>query len=221
MWKAEAVSAVIAIDGPAGSGKSTLARRLASALGIPYLNTGLMYRALAARAIAAGVAADDADQLLALLAGIRFAMEGAPVATLRIDDAEPGEDLVGAAVEAAVSSVARHPSVRRAMRDLQRGLGGPGGVIEGRDIGAVVFPEADVKFFLVADEGARAARRRSERGGGDAVAEALADRDRRDAATHAHVAPEGAVVLDTGGLDADATFAAALAVVRERIEAST
>lgn len=219
MWKADGVSAIIAIDGPAGSGKSTLARRLAEALGLPYLNTGLMYRALAARALAAGVSPDDEVGLVELLARIGFDMAGAPTATLRIDGASPGQDLAGPSVEAAVSTVARHPRVRRAMRDLQRDLGRPGGVVEGRDIGSVVFPDADAKIFLVADAGARAERRRSERGGDDAVAAALADRDRRDARTHAHVPPDGAVVLDTGALDAEATFAAALAVVRERIGA--
>lgn len=219
MWKADGVSAIIAIDGPAGSGKSTLARRLAEALDLPYLNTGLMYRALAARGLAEAVSPDDAPGLLDVLARMAFAMEGAPTATLRIDGALPGGDLAGPAVEAAVSSVAGHPAVRRAMRDLQRELGRAGGVVEGRDIGSVVFPDADAKIFLVADEGARAARRRSERGGDDAVAAALADRDRRDARTHAHVPPEGAVVLDTGLLDADATFVAALAAVRGRIGA--
>lgn len=211
------MSAIIAIDGPAGSGKSTLARRLAEALDLPYLNTGLMYRALAARALAEGVSTDDGPGLLGLLARMRFGMEGTPTATLRIDGAAPGAELVGSAVEGAVSGVARHPEVRHAMRDLQRVLGRPGGVIEGRDIGGVVFPDADAKLFLVADAGARAARRRSERGGDDDVAAALADRDRLDARTHAHVPPDGAVVLDTGVLDADATFAAALAAVRERI----
>lgn len=217
MWKADGVSTIIAIDGPAGSGKSTLARRLADALGLPYLNTGLMYRALAARALDRGVPPDDEDALLATMDGITFSVEGGPIATLRIDGVEPGEDLVGAAVEAAVSSVARHPRVRRAMRDLQRALGGRGGVVEGRDIGTVVFPTADLKIFLVADEAARAARRRRERGGDDAVAAALTDRDRRDARVNAPVPPQGALVLDTSSLDADATLAAALAAVRERI----
>lgn len=220
MWKADAVSAIIAIDGPAGSGKSTLARRLASALGLPYLNTGLMYRALAARALTAGVSTEDEVGLVDLLGGMGFAMEGSPTATLRIDGAAPGEDLVGPAVEGAVSAVARHPEVRRAMRDLQRALGAPGGVVEGRDIGSVVFPDAQVKLFLVADERARAARRRSERGGDDAVAEALSDRDRRDARVHAPVPPEGATILDTGALDAEATFGAAMAAVAERLGAA-
>jgi cytidylate kinase len=217
MWKADGMSAIIAIDGPAGSGKSTLARRLAEALDLPYLNTGLMYRALAARALAEGVSPDDGAGLLGLLAGMRFGMEGSPTPTLRIDGEAPAPDLVGPAVEAAVSAVARHPEVRGAMRELQRVLGRPGGVIEGRDIGSVVFPDAHAKLFLVAEARARAARRRNERGGAEDVAAALADRDRLDARTHAHVPPDGAVVLDTGLLDADATFAAALTAVRERL----
>lgn len=217
MWKGDGVSAIIAIDGPAGSGKSTLARLLAEALDLPYLNTGLMYRALAARALTQAVSPDDASGLLALLAGIRFEMGGTRPVSLRIDGEPPAEDLVGPQVEAAVSTVARHPEVRRAMRDLQRVLGGPGGVVEGRDIGEVVFPDADVKVFLIADEGERAARRRRERGGDDGAAAALSDRDRRDARTHAHVPPAGAVVLDTGMLDVDETFTAALAAVRARL----
>ncbi|MFM8998938.1 MAG: (d)CMP kinase [Actinomycetota bacterium] len=214
------MSAIIAIDGPAGSGKSTLARRLAEALDLPYLNTGLMYRALAARALDCGVSPDDEQGLLDLLRTMRFDLAGEPRATLRVDGGAPGDDLVGAPVEAAVSAVARHPGVRGVMRDLQRALGRPGAVVEGRDIGSVVFPDATVKLFLVADEEARAARRRRERGGGDAGAAALTDRDRRDARVHAPVPPEGAEVLDTGRLDADATFAAAIARIRARIGAT-
>lgn len=216
MWKADAVPTIIAIDGPAGSGKSTLARRLAATLGLPYLNTGAMYRALAARALAEAVSPEDEAGLLALLARMRFTVEGGPTASLRIDGMGPGDDLLGEAVEAAVSAVARHPGVRRAMRDLQRDLGAPGAVVEGRDIGSVVFPDADLKLFLVADAEARAARRRDERGGDIAVAAALGDRDRRDARVNAPVPPEGAVVLDTGALDAEATLAAALAEARAR-----
>lgn len=216
MWKADRVRTIIAIDGPAGSGKSTLARRLAEALGLPYLNTGSMYRALAARALVRGVSPEDEGALLDLLSTMSFDIDGAPIPSLRIDGTEPGEELVGTPVEAAVSTVARHPAVRHAMRDLQRGLGAPGAVVEGRDIGSVVFPGADVKLFLVADEDARRARRRRERGGDDAVAEALTDRDRRDARVNAPVPPAGAVVLDTAALDAEQTFAAALEAVRER-----
>lgn len=216
MWKADAVRTIIAIDGPAGSGKSTLARRLAEALGLPYLNTGAMYRALAARALVRAVAPEDAPGLLGILSAMRFSLEGAPIPSLRVDGVVPGEELLGPSVEAAVSTVARHPEVRGAMRDLQRGLGAPGAVVEGRDIGSVVFPDADLKLFLVADEEARAARRRRERGGDEAVASALTDRDRRDARVNAPIPPDGALVIDTGALDAEATLAAALEAVHAR-----
>lgn len=217
MWKADGVGFIVAIDGPAGSGKTTLARRLADVLRLPYLNTGLMYRALAARALAEGVAPNDGDALLDVLRVIRFSMAGdAP--TLRIEGSEAGPGLIGTEVEAIVSAVAQHPEIRVAMRDLQRALGAPGGVIEGRDIGTVVFPDADVKFFLLADPEARAARRRAERGGDDAVAAALGDRDRRDARVHPPVAPADAIVLDTGSLDAEQTYTRAIEEVRARMD---
>lgn len=206
---------IIAIDGPAGSGKTTLARRLADALDLPYLNTGLMYRVLAARALTAGVSPADAAALLRLLGGIAFTMGGDR--SLRIDGSDPGPELIASDVEGIVSTVARHPEVRTAMRDLQRALGAPGGVIEGRDIGSVVFPDADAKLFLVADPAARAERRRDERGGDVAVAAALGDRDRRDARVNAPVPTADAIVLDTGSLDAEETYAAAIAAIRERV----
>lgn len=208
---------IIAIDGPAGSGKSTLASRLAVALGIPYMNTGLMYRALAARALAAGVDVDDEAALLELLNGIVFGLSEHPSPRLIVDGSEPGAELATSEVEGAVSHVARHPGVRATMRELQRGLGADGAVLEGRDIGSVVFPDADLKFFLVAAEEERAARRRLERGDRPEVAEALAVRDRRDARVNPFVAPPDAIEIDTSGLDVDSTFEVAFSVVRERL----
>lgn len=208
---------IIAIDGPAGSGKSTLARSLARALDIPYVNTGLMYRALAARALATGIDPDDGDALLALLAPMRFDLGGGPPAALRVDGREPGAELSTPEVEEAVSHVARHPGVRSAMRDLQRALGADGGAVEGRDIGTVVFPDADAKLFLDAEEADRAARRRRERGDAPSVEEALATRNLRDARVNPFVPAADAVTIDTGALDAERTLARALEVVRARI----
>lgn len=214
MWKADGVALVIAIDGPAGSGKSTLARRLAETLGLAYLNTGAMYRALAARALAAGVEPGDEAGLVRVLSAMEFSIGEPPAASLRIEGVAPGPDLEGEDVEAAVSRVARHPAVRLAMRDLQRDLGRGGAVVEGRDIGTVVFPEAALKVFLVADEKARASRRRRERGGGADVEEALASRDRRDAEVNPPVPATDAFVIDTGVLDTEATFRRAVELAR-------
>ena len=216
MWKADVVQTIIAIDGPAGSGKSTLARGLAVALDLPYVNTGLMYRALAARALRRGVDPDDDGALLELLATFRFALDaGASPVALAIDGSPPGPELTSVAVEGVVSRVARHPGVRAAMRDAQRLLGAGGGVLEGRDIGTVVFPEAGVKFFLVAHEDARVARREAERDGATDVAR-LSDRDARDAKVNPFVPAPDAVVLDTTELSREETLARALAEVRRR-----
>lgn len=208
---------VIAIDGPAGSGKSTLSRRLAAALGLSYLNTGLMYRALAARALSRAIAVEDEAALLEALGRMSFGLSGEAPATLVIDGRLPGAELEDASVEEAVSRVARHPGVRTAMRELQRTLGSVGAVVEGRDIGTVVFPDADIKIFLAADEEMRAERRRRDRAGAPGAAEALASRDRLDARVNALVPAGDASVIDTGENDAERTFETALALVRERL----
>lgn len=196
-----------------------MARRLAGALGLPYLNTGMMYRALAARAIERGTSVDDAAALLGLLDAMRFGMEGEVTASLIVDGSTPGPELEAPAVEESVSRVARHPAVREAMRDLQRELGARGAVVEGRDIGTVVFPDADLKIFLAADEQSRAQRRERDRADASGVAEALAIRDRRDSRVNALLPAGDAAVIDTGLLDADRTFEAAIALVSQRIGA--
>ncbi|MDQ4107990.1 MAG: (d)CMP kinase, partial [Actinomycetota bacterium] len=143
---------VVAIDGAAGSGKSTLARSLASELGLPYVNTGSMYRALTLAARRAHVDVEDADGLGHLMTTLQFTLRpGRPTGMPRelwIDDAPPSEELESADVEAHVSAVARHPEIRASMRAAQRRLGEGGAVMEGRDIGSAVFPDAPVKVFL-------------------------------------------------------------------------
>ena len=205
---------VVAIDGAAGSGKSTLARGLARSLGLPYINTGLMYRGLTAAALRSGVDHEDERGLVSLLDALRFALSGDSPPELVVEG-YPEESLTSDAVETTVSTVARHPAVRERMRVLQRSLGGDGAVMEGRDIATVVFPDASVKLFLVADPAERTARRARERAAEDPanVAEALRVRDARDARTNPLEPAPGAIVIDTGAVDADAALAAARRIV--------
>ncbi len=207
---------VIAIDGPAGSGKSTLARRLAVALGLTYVNTGAMYRALAREAVDRGIDPDAEDRLVGILGQIGFGLGSDDPRELLVNGRVPGEELQSADVEAIVSAVARHPKVRSWMRDRQRALGWHGAVMEGRDIASAVFPDAELKIFLSAPLGVRAERRATERGtsgGGAAVAPVVADRDSRDASTNPLEAVPDAHVLETRALDADGVFDAAMAIV--------
>jgi CMP/dCMP kinase len=210
---------VVAIDGAAGSGKSTLARRLARALDLPYVNTGLMYRALAAAALRADVGGDDLERLLELLRGLRFTLARTDPPQLEVEGY--GLDaLTSPEVESTVSAVARHPEVRERMRALQRAMGTDhGAVMEGRDIGSVVFADAPVKLYLAADPRARATRRAEERGSDRGAREALHARDRRDAETNPHVPAPGADVIDTTDLDIEETVAGALRIVRARAPA--
>jgi cytidylate kinase len=204
---------VIAIDGPAGSGKSTLAAGLAGRFGLPYINTGLMYRALALRSIERGIGPDDVDGLVRLSKELRFQLGDGRPAVLLIDGEEPDDQLVSAEVEEIVSRVSRHPPVREIMRWAQRGLGAEGCVMEGRDITTVVFPDADVKFFLSAPPSVRADRRQRERGGGEAVAE----RDALDRRTNPLEPAPGAHVLDTSALTRDEMFERAAAIAERAL----
>jgi cytidylate kinase len=210
---------VIAIDGPAGSGKSTLARRLAETLGLPYLNTGLMYRALTLRASTSGVDADDGPGLAALAMGMKFDLDlSLQPPELWIDGGPPDPAVTSPEVESTVSHVARHPEVRELLRAEQRRLVAGGAVVEGRDIGTVVAPGADVKLFLGADERERIARRTTERRDDEGeVGTALSARDTLDAGTNPLEPAEDAVAIDTTGMDADAVYERALAIVRSRV----
>jgi cytidylate kinase len=210
---------VVAIDGPAGAGKSTLARELARQLGLPYINTGLMYRAVAAGALARGIPPDDAMGLAQIAGSLRFSLSpSASFPELVIDGEEAGPILTSAEVEAIVSQVARHPEVRSVLRRAQRTLGAGGCVMEGRDIGTVVFPDADVKIFLSAAPEVRVRRREQERGGGAEVGEAVVRRDSLDAKTNPLEPAPDAHVLDTTKLGPQDVLSQALILVRSVLD---
>ena len=205
---------IIAVDGAAGSGKSTLARGLAHRLGVAYVNTGLMYRAVAAASIARGVGPDDAEGLVDLARGLRFTLAGTDPPALEVEGYGP-DLLTTPDVESRVSLVARHPPVREVLRAVQRTLGAAGAVMEGRDIATVVFPDAPLKLFLRADPMRRVDRRADERDADtDAVRTSLERRDARDARTTPLEPAPGAIVIDTSDLSIDETLDAALEAVR-------
>jgi cytidylate kinase len=192
---------IVAIDGPAGSGKSTVARGLADRLGFRYLDTGAMYRALTWLALEHGVELEDEDALAELAEVNPIVFEGDRV---RIGDDDVTVAIRGAQIDRVVSAVARHPRVRAIMRDRQRELAeGGDAVIEGRDIGTVVCPDAEVKVFLVAEAAERARRRQAERPeiGAEALATDLRLRDERDAA-QMQPAPD-AETVDTTALSVE------------------
>lgn len=197
---------IIAIDGPAAAGKGTLARRLATALGLPHLDTGLLYRAVGRRVLDRG--ADPADPAVAQ----------AEAEALRIEDLAR-TDLRGPAMDRASSLVASVPGVRAALLSFQRGFASGGGVLDGRDIGTVIFPDADVKLFVTASLEARALRRWQEQHAASlaSVTAALQARDAKDAArAAAPLRPAAdAKILDTTLLGLDEAFDAALKVVQE------
>ncbi len=208
---------IIAIDGPAASGKSTVARALAARLGAHYLDTGAMYRAVALKALRSGVALDDRASLGALArdVNITFEHEGdSPVPTsVLLDGEDVTADIRTPAVDEAVSPVASAPEVRAAMVPVQHAAAaGPHDVVvEGRDIGTVVFPEAGVKVFLTASAEERARRRHSELSGrgvevaAEAVRTGLERRDEADSTREAAplVPAHDAVHVDTTGLAID------------------
>ncbi|MBA2474558.1 MAG: (d)CMP kinase [Actinobacteria bacterium] len=173
---------IVAIDGPAGAGKSTVARALAERLGFRYLDTGAMYRALTWLALERGIPLEEADRLAALATDAPVTFEGSRV---RIGGSDVTAAIREPRIDRAVPVVARHGAVRTVMRGRQRELADEGSaVIEGRDIGTVVAPEAGVKVYLVADAAERARRRMHDRPGlgADALATDLRLRDASDAA---------------------------------------
>jgi len=206
---------IVAIDGPAGSGKSTVASMLATRLGFRYLDTGAMYRALTWLAQRDGADVSDGAALAALAA--EYPVSFGSDSQVQVDGEDVTTAIREAAIDRLVPTVARHPEVREIMRDRQRALAvGGDSVIEGRDIGSVVVPAAELKVFLVADPEERARRRSAERPGTevDALSADLRARDARDAANTqpAH----DAVRLDTTDLTIDAVVDRIVELVEAR-----
>ena len=210
---------IVAIDGPAGAGKSTVARRLAERLGFRYLDTGAMYRAVTWLAMQRGLPLGDGAPLGELAAANPVTFdEGGRV---WIAGTDVTASIREARIDRQVPVVARHPEVRLVMRERQRELGHQGNVvIEGRDIGTVVAPDAEVKVYLNADAAMRAQRRQAERPdiGGDALATDLRMRDESDAA---RMRPAGdAEQIDTTDLEVDDVVTQIEQLVQERLAAS-
>jgi cytidylate kinase len=213
---------IVAIDGPSGAGKGTVARALAQALGFTHVDTGAMYRAVAWLARQRGTALDDEPAITGLAAAARFDLTSGRV---RIDDHDVTQAIRTPQMDAAAAAVARLPRVRAVLVDRQRAMGSVGDlVMEGRDIGTVVFPNADVKIFLDAKAAERARRRASDPAhtAQDApvatIASEMEARDRGDRTRAASplAAAADAVRIDTTDKSIDDVVAQVLAVVREK-----
>ena len=210
---------IVAIDGPAGAGKSTIARRLAAKLGFVYIDTGAMYRAVALWASRLAVPANDMHRLeqLALAADIQFTAGSSQVL---LNEEDVTDAIRTAEISSAASEVSSVRGVRRALVEKQRAMAARTSVVmEGRDIATVVFPSAEVKIFLDADENERAQRRVAQSGGDpEQVEREMRDRDRRDRLRRESplVQAPDASYIDTTGLTADQVEQAILKIVRER-----
>jgi cytidylate kinase len=219
---------VIAIDGPAGAGKSTIASRLAKTLGYVNLESGAMYRALGLKSMESGVAVDDGEALLALAQQSSIELEPTPEGNrVLLDGRDVSARIRERDVTDAASRVSTHPGVREWMVRRQREMGVRGGVImEGRDIGTVVFPDAEVKIFLDADSGVREGRRVNQAHAQDdperaeRLKQELRDRDQRDStrATAPLKAAEDAVHIDSSALSIEEVIARAERIVEEKLK---
>ena len=215
---------VIAIDGPSGAGKSTAGKALAARLGYVFIDTGAMYRALALKALARGVSLDDGEALASLLRETRIDLVDGGLG-MRLDGEDATTAIRTREVSAAASRVSTHTPVRREMVARQQALGRQGGVVlDGRDIGTAVFPDADVKFYVDADPGRRALRRQQElqAAGVDSRLEAIEaeirERDHMDSTRQDSplTRAPGAVHLDTTSLTPEDVLARMLETVGAR-----
>lgn len=220
---------IIAIDGPSGAGKGTIARAVAARLGYRHVDTGAMYRALAWRALHESLDLADEAALAALAARVRFDVGDGAV---RVDGEDVAQAIRTPEIDRAAAAVARQPRIRAVLIERQRQLGEGGGVVmEGRDIGTVVFPSAPVKIFLDASPEERARRRANDAahasGRGTAavsdVATALAERDRSDRTRAASplLQAADAVPIDTTGLSIEDVVRQVLALVEQRLTPDT
>ncbi|MHB8540093.1 MAG: (d)CMP kinase [Candidatus Acidiferrales bacterium] len=222
---------VIAIDGPVGSGKSTAARRVAVLLGYTYIDTGAMYRAVALKALRRKISADANDELVALAGASRIdlrASDGGQTVTL--DGTDVTNEIRTSEVSQAASKIAVIPGVRHVLVAEQRRAGADGGVVmEGRDIGSVVFPEAELKIFLTASDETRAQRRwREHQQKGESIdlartLEEIRERDRRDAGREHSplVRADGAVLVDSTAMEAEEVARLIAMLARERATGQT
>jgi cytidylate kinase len=215
---------VVAIDGPSGAGKGTVARAIAAELGYRHVDSGAMYRAVAWKALREQVPLHDEEQVAGLAAQSRIHVDASNV---RIDDCDVTRLIRTPEIDRAAASVARLPKVRDVLVAQQRAIGDGGGIVmEGRDIGTVVFPQADVKIYLDASADERARRRAADpahSGGPQTVADvatALAERDRSDSTRAASplYAAADAIVIDTTGKPIAQVVDEVLRVVRTRAD---
>jgi cytidylate kinase len=218
---------IIAIDGPSGAGKSTLGRMIARELGLLYIDTGAMYRAAALAVIRSGVSTQDAEAIAKITTDVDIGLEGDPDSLrVTLDGEDVSEEIRSEEVSHTASMVSTISEVRRALVNRQRELGerGRGAVLEGRDIGAVVFPNADVKFFLTAMPDVRAERRFEEDRLHDRDANyenTLADINRRDQRDSTRedsplTIGEDAIVIDSSELSIDEVYERMMTAIKEQ-----